>query len=131
MLTRLKEINEKIAAVGARSFGTMTCFWIFFIWGLLGLMPWFPEGFKNTVLLISSAFIQLWSLPLLAVGAVVLGRDSNEQSKQDHEAIQTELALLRQELIKEDEEIEKETEQILLLKQISSDLEAIKKALNL
>jgi len=72
----MKSLNDKLATWGTKAFGSMWAFYLFFIWGLLGMLPFFPDKFKALVLLISSAWVQLWALPLLSVGSSVLNRAS-------------------------------------------------------
>jgi hypothetical protein len=57
---------------------------------MLGLMPFIPKSFQDIILLVSSAWIQLWALPLLAVGTAVLNRTSEARASQDHETIKSE-----------------------------------------
>ena len=94
-MKRLRRFNERIAVWGTNAFGSMGAFWLFFFWGLLGLLPWLPARMKDLVLLVSSAWIQLWALPLLAVGATVLNRRTEARARQDHEMIRAELAEIR------------------------------------
>lgn len=88
-------LNQKIAVSGTRVFGSIWAFYAFFIWGLLGMMPFLPPYFKNFVLLVSSAWIQLWALPLLAVGNSVLNRTSEKRAKQDHETLKAQFLELK------------------------------------
>jgi hypothetical protein len=87
--------NEKLAAMGTKAFGTMWTFYIFFVWGILGMLPWLNDSFRNLVLLISSAWIQLFSLPLLAVGSAVQGRGIEKRAREDHAMIKAEFETLR------------------------------------
>lgn len=88
--------NERIALRGTLMFGSMWAFYIFFVWGLLAFVPQLAR-YKDTILLISSAWIQLWALPLLMVGGIVLNRASEERAQEDHLAIQQEFALVKEE----------------------------------
>ena len=83
----ITKFNEKVAVIGTKWFGSMPMFWLFFVWGLLGMVPWLPKSFQNTVLLVSSAWIQLWALPLLAVGTAVLSKSSERRAKEDHDIL--------------------------------------------
>jgi hypothetical protein len=85
--TIVTRFNEKVAVFGTRWFGSMPIFWLFFCWGILGMLPFLPTSFKSLVLLISSAWIQLWALPLLAVGTAILNKSSEKRAKEDHETI--------------------------------------------
>lgn len=102
-----KKINEKIALWGTQAFGSMWAFYLFFTWGLLGMLPWVPSNFKTVVLLISSAWIQLWALPLLAVGNVVSNRASEKRAKQDHEMIKAQFEMMKKDLLTDQEEFTK------------------------
>jgi hypothetical protein len=93
---RAAQLNESVALVGTKVFSSMWTAYAFCLWGLLGMMPGLPKAFTDIVLLVSSAWIQLWALPLLAVGAVVLNRASEARATQDHAAILEELALLHE-----------------------------------
>jgi hypothetical protein len=85
--TIVTRFNEKVAVFGTKWFGSMPVFWLFFCWGILGMLPFLPASFKSLVLLISSAWIQLWALPLLAVGTAILNKSSEKRAKEDHETI--------------------------------------------
>jgi hypothetical protein len=97
-VNRVSSFNEKIAIWGTRGFTSIWAFYAFFLWGALGLVPGLPAGFTNIVLLVSSAFIQLWALPLIAVGAAVLNRASEHRAKADHEMLRKEFAIQNAEL---------------------------------
>lgn len=82
----LGRINETLARRGTLAFGSMWCFYLFVLYGLLPLE--FPNA--EIKLLYWSNVIQMAALPLLMVGAVVLGRAGDERNKQafdDTEAI--------------------------------------------
>lgn len=79
-------VNDRVAARATIVFGTMWCTYVFVIYGALGAV--FTT--EQATLLYWSNWIQLWSLPLLMVGAVVLGRAAerrNIQAFADTEAI--------------------------------------------
>ena len=97
-MSKFRRFNDHLAETGTRLFGSMPAFYLFFTWGILGLIPWFPARFTNVVLLISSAWIQLWALPLIAVGSAVLGRAGERRSIEDHKMIRQEFELLKSEL---------------------------------
>ena len=85
--TTLKEANEKIAFKATKIFGSMGTFWFFTCWAILPLIP-FLSPYKETILYISSGFIQLVALPLILVGQEILGRDAEARSLNDHITIQ-------------------------------------------
>ena len=93
---RIKGFNDRVAMLGTEWFGSMGAFWVFFVWGLLGILPWIPANWKEIILLVSSAWIQLWALPLLAVGAAVLSRSGERRAAQDHRMLMEELTALRE-----------------------------------
>jgi len=93
--TWIKRFNERLALVGTGAFGTMWAFYIFFIWGILGMLPFLPKSFTGLVLLVSSAWIQLWALPLLAVGNTVMNRSSEKRAKEDHLTLRIQLEELK------------------------------------
>jgi Tfp pilus assembly protein PilN len=79
-------INEKIALRFTKIFGSMGTFWIFCIWAFLPLIPSL-EQYKETILYISSGFIQLAALPLIMVGQEILNRSSELRAQEDHELL--------------------------------------------
>lgn len=93
--TWVKRFNEKLACIGTGAFGTMWAFYIFFVWGILGMLPFLPKSFTGLVLLVSSAWIQLWALPLLAVGNTVMNRSSEKRAKEDHLTLKIQLEELK------------------------------------
>lgn len=79
-------LNLRLAAWGTRKFGSMPAFYLFVIYGALGAVFGSVQG----TLLYWSNWIQLWSLPLLMVGGIVLGMAHDRAAKQqfdDTEAI--------------------------------------------
>ena len=79
-------INERIAIKATKYFGSMWTFWIFCSWAFLPLIPAL-ERYKETILYISSGFIQLAALPLIMVGQDILGRSSEQRAQEDHEIL--------------------------------------------
>lgn len=82
-----KKINEKIAFKATQYFGNMFTFWIFCGWAFLPLIPAL-ERYKETILYISSGFIQLAALPLIMVGQEIMGRSAEERANADHLMLQ-------------------------------------------
>jgi hypothetical protein len=97
-MKNFRDFNEQIAILGTRLFSSIWTFYIFAAWGALSLIPGLPTGFQQVVLLVSSAFIQLAALPLLAVGASVMSRSSERRSKEDHAMLRREFAAQNEEL---------------------------------
>jgi hypothetical protein len=93
-----ESLNERLARRGTLAFGTMWAFYLFVVYGALGAI--FVS--EQAALLYWSNWIQLWSLPLLMVGAVVLGQAADKRAQQtfddvsmlmhDNEQLRTHLA---------------------------------------
>ena len=79
----MNNLNEKIAFKATKLFGNMWTFWLFSLWAFLPLFP-VLKNYKETILYISSGFIQLVALPLIMVGQEILGRASNARAEKDH-----------------------------------------------
>ena len=78
--------NERIATNATKYFGSMWTFWIFCGWAFLPLVPAL-EQYKETILYISSGFIQLAALPLIMVGQDLMGRNAELRAQEDHEML--------------------------------------------
>lgn len=75
--------NLKFARRATLVFGTMWFFYACVVYGALGaVFPKYQAG-----LLYWSNWVQLWSLPLLMVGAYVLGQDSERRQRETHDAV--------------------------------------------
>jgi hypothetical protein len=85
--------NEALAVKGTMLFGSMWTFYLFTAYGLLGAFPCFA-GYKDALLYWSN-WIQLWALPLLMVGGIVLNRATERRAEQDHEVILKEFDLIK------------------------------------
>ena len=79
-------LNERIATKATKYFGSMWTFWIFCGWAFLPLIP-ILSNYKETILYISSGFIQLAALPLIMVGQDIMGRSSELRAQEDHEML--------------------------------------------
>jgi len=79
----MNRFNERVAIKATKYFGSMFTFWLFCGWAFLPLIP-ILSAYKETILYISSGFIQLVALPLIMVGQEVLGRGAEERAQQDH-----------------------------------------------
>ena len=104
MLNYWKKGNEWIAVKLSNIFSTMECFWVFCIIASL------PVVFPSTLQLanyISSSYLQLIALPLLGVGASIIGRVAEQRAQQDHEALREELTIIK--------EMHKEVQELLIL----------------
>ena len=83
-------VNMRLAAWGTRVFGSMPAFYLFAVYGALGAV--FVTA--QATLLYWSNWIQLWSLPLLMVGGIVLGKAHDRMAQQQFD--DTELLLHEQ-----------------------------------
>jgi hypothetical protein len=96
--------NMRLAAWGTQKFGSMPAFYVFVIYGALGAVF---TAYQVTLLYWSN-WVQLWSLPLLAVGSAVLGVALNAMMKrqfEDVEAILHEQDQTAQHLAAQDDKI--------------------------
>jgi hypothetical protein len=78
-------VNMRLAAWGTRKFGSMPAFYLFVIYGALGAV--FTA--HQASLLYWSNWVQLWSLPLLMVGGIVLGLAHDRLAKQQFDDVET------------------------------------------
>jgi GH25 family lysozyme M1 (1,4-beta-N-acetylmuramidase) len=76
--------NMRLAAWGTQRFGTMGAFYAFVIYGALGAVF---TAYQVTLLYWSN-WVQLWSLPLLAVGSAVLGIALNKMMKRQFDDVE-------------------------------------------
>lgn len=99
-------INERLARRGTVVFGSMWMFYAFVIYGALGAI--FVA--QQATLLYWSNWIQLWSLPLLMVGGLVLGKASDKRAQDTYEdasAVLHEAQQIQAHLDHQDEQIAK------------------------
>lgn len=75
----------RLAAWGTQKFGTMGAFYAFVVYGALGAIF---TAYQATLLYWSN-WVQLWSLPLLAVGSAVLGVGLNKMMKRQFDDVET------------------------------------------
>jgi Tfp pilus assembly protein PilN len=104
-------LNEKIAYKATKIFGSMGAFWIFTAWAFLPLLP-ILKDYKETILYISSGFIQLVALPLIMVGQEILGRSAERRSQIDHVTLQAQFSKI-QILMEEIKDMHKDTHKLL------------------
>ncbi len=90
---RVEEINERVAIKSTVVFGSMWTFYLFFLYGFLPLIPAL-SSYQGKFLYWGS-WIQLWALPLLMVGGIVLNRGSEHRAAEDHETLMEELAEMK------------------------------------
>lgn len=103
--------NDRIAIKYTKYFGSMWTFWIFCIWAFLPLIPSL-ERYKETILYISSGFIQLAALPLIMVGQDIMGRASEIRSQEDHEMLSEQYRDIK-ELLQEIKKLHQHTHEML------------------
>jgi hypothetical protein len=90
-----KKFNYKIAKIVTTKFQTMGMFYLFAIYGLLPLLKIFNP--YMTQFLYWSNFIQLISLPLLAVGQMILNTSSEQRLQETHDTVMEELTVAKEE----------------------------------
>lgn len=81
----VRNLNEGVAVLATRCFGTMWMFYILVCYGMLPVLSVFRP--HQDTLLYWSNFIQLVALPLIMVGTNILGRESERRAKEDHERL--------------------------------------------
>lgn len=88
----LSQTNQKIAVAFTKYFGSMTAFWILVLWMLLwmfcatiGIWIFRFDRYPFPFLLFCSNLIQLWALPVLAVGQNVLSKQQEAQAEATYE----------------------------------------------
>jgi uncharacterized membrane protein len=89
--------NDRLAVFITSKFGTMGAFYVLVIWNIvwiflatLGVGVFKLDPYPFTFLLFLSNLVQLFALPVLAVGQQILGRTSDKQAEltyKDAEAI--------------------------------------------
>ena len=104
-------LNERIATNATKYFGSMWTFWIFCIWAFIPLIPAL-EVYKETILYISSGFIQLAALPLIMVGQDIMGRTAEIRSQEDHEMIKEQYQNIK-EMLEEIKKLHHHTHEML------------------
>lgn len=117
-VTSMYNLNEKIAYRATKIFGSMGTFWIFTAWAFLPLLP-ILKDYKETILYISSGFIQLVALPLIMVGQEILGRSSEKRAQADHETLQDQFSKIKI-LMEEIKDMHKDTHKLLEKAEISN-----------
>ena len=85
--------NERVAVIATIVFGSMWMFYAFFLYGFMPLLPRLAP--YQDKFLYWGSWIQLWALPLLMVGGIVLNRASEKRAAEDHETLMAELAELK------------------------------------
>ena len=70
------------------------------------------EQYKETILYISSGFIQLAALPLIRVGQDIMGRSAEIRSQEDHEMIKEQYRNI-QEMLEEIKKLHHHTHEML------------------
>lgn len=108
---KMNNLNEKIAYKATKLFGSMWAFWLFVIWAFLPLIPALSQ-YKETILYISSGFIQLAALPLIMVGQEILGRSSEKRAEADHIVLNEQFNKIK-ELIEELKDLHQDTHKLL------------------
>jgi hypothetical protein len=89
--TKINHFNDNLAIHIFKNFGTMICFYIFVIYGLSPIF--FPEYMEK--ILYWSNFIQLISLPVLAVGQNILSKGSERRAQKTYDMVKEELEITK------------------------------------
>lgn len=110
-MSRIRDVNERIAVWATRGFGSMWMTYLFFSYGFIPVI--FPA--TMTALLYWSNTVQLWSLPLIAVGTSVLGRAAVQQARETHDAVMEVLRMIREALtlLREERQLLREERDLL------------------
>jgi len=82
MLQKINHINDSLAVLLTKGFGSMWTCYAFMIYGILPAYALFHP--HEAAFLYWSNWIQLWSMPLILVGTNILGREAERRSKLDH-----------------------------------------------
>lgn len=113
--------NGQLAVVITRSFGSMWMFYALVAWMLIWMALasvnfslFRKDPYPFTFLLFLSNLVQLWALPVLAVGQQVLSRASDKQALQTFEDAETLLKISRdlEKLLKLNIDLTKEIHQL-------------------
>lgn len=107
----MDNLNEKIAYRATKLFGSMWAFWLFIAWAFLPLIPALSQ-YKETILYISSGFVQLIALPLIMVGQEILGRSSDKRAEADHQVLNEQFDKIKI-LIEELKDLHQDTHRLL------------------
>jgi len=91
-MAALRRFNEWIALHLGDFFSTMACFWLF---NLVALFPFIWPASLQIAQYVSSGYLQLVALPLLAVVTRLTGRAAESRAQQDHLAIMGEVETLK------------------------------------
>lgn len=82
---KIHKLNDKIAVTLTKGFGSMIMAYLFAIYGLLPLLRIFAP-YQNNFLYWSN-WVQLWSLPVIAVGQNVSGRAAERRASRMYKAV--------------------------------------------
>lgn len=80
----MKRFSDILALRLSSWFSSMGCFWLFNALAFLPIL--FPLSLPY-VQFVSSGWLQLVALPLLAVSGVIIGKEAEIRAEQDHQAI--------------------------------------------
>lgn len=90
---RVADLNERVASSATILFGSMWTFYLFFLYGFLPTLPALSK--YQDKFLYWGSWVQLWALPLLMVGGIVLNRATERRAAEDHETLMLELETLK------------------------------------
>lgn len=101
-LTKHEQIgfNGRLAVFATNKFGSMAAFYVLIIWmfswmffASIGFSYFSKDPYPFTFLLFLSNLVQLFALPILAVGQQVLSRSSDKQAEQTYKDAEAILSL--------------------------------------
>ena len=115
--------NGRLAVFITNKFGTMGTFYVLLVWmfgwmflATIGFGIFKQDRYPFTFLLFLSNLVQLFALPILAVGQQVLSRASDKQAEQTYKDAETILELQDEihKLIKINNELTEEIHQVIV-----------------
>lgn len=113
--TKVNHFNDWLALHITKIFGTMWAFYIFVVYGLLPIV--LPDYMDK--ILYWSNFVQLISLPVLAVGQNILSKGSERRAQKTYEMVKHELLLMKEDFAS-DTETQKD---IIIIKNILANIQ--------
>ncbi len=114
----MEKLNDWVATQVTKGMATMWCAYFFLLWSIL---PIFWPQTQSVVFYVSGGIIQLVALSLIMVGQNVLGRAAEKRAQEDHDTIMAEFETQRQELEELRRLHEVASEELMALKNLSTD----------
>lgn len=101
MKQTITKTNDRIAIYITIIVSSM---WAFYFFVIFGLLPVIWPQYEETILYWSN-FLQLIFLPVITVGAAIMGRSTEKRAQEDHAALMTEFKLIKS-IVKENKALE-------------------------